>query len=73
MRPDILGVTLLVPLAAFAPDRLEDKLRNGDSIFQETASAQSRAIQLATHSRYSHVGIVYFKKGKPSCSKPCSR
>lgn len=56
---------LLAPLAAFAPDRPEDRLRDGDIIFQETASAQSKAIQLATHSRYSHVGIVYFRNGKP--------
>lgn len=65
MRLAILAVMVLMPLTAFAPDRLEDKLHNGDIIFQETQSAQSKAIQLATHSRYSHVGIVYFQKGKP--------
>lgn len=65
MRLLTLVATLLAPLAAFAPDRFEDRLRDGDIIFQETQSAQSKAIQLATHSRYSHVGIVYFQKGKP--------
>lgn len=65
MRLAVLAVMLLAPLAAFAPDRPEDRLRDGDIIFQETASAQSKAIQLATHSRYSHVGIVYFRNGKP--------
>lgn len=61
----VLALMLLAPLAAFAPDRPEDRLRDGDIIFQETASAQSKAIQLATHSRYSHVGIIYFRNGKP--------
>lgn len=65
MRFTVLAVMLLAPLAAFAPDRREDRLRDGDIIFQETASAQSKAIQLATHSRYSHVGIIHFRNGKP--------
>ncbi|MFZ5628726.1 MAG: YiiX family permuted papain-like enzyme [Spirochaetota bacterium] len=65
MRFAVLVLTLLAPLAAFAPDRPEDRLRDGDLIFQETASAQSKAIQLATHSRYSHVGIIYFRNGRP--------
>ena len=35
------------------------KLKEGDIIFQETRGRQSRAIKLATHSRYSHVGIIF--------------
>ena len=35
-----------------------DQLRPGDIIFHVSRSAQSRAIQLATKSPYSHVGIV---------------
>jgi len=34
-------------------------LQEGDIIFQESTSAQSKAIQLATHSRYSHCGIIF--------------
>jgi hypothetical protein len=34
-------------------------LRDGDIVFQTSLSAQSRAIQLATHSRYSHMGMVF--------------
>ena len=34
-------------------------LHNGDLIFQTSTSAQSKAIQLATKSKYSHCGIVY--------------
>jgi uncharacterized protein YycO len=34
-------------------------LKDGDIIFQTSQSAQSKAIQLATHSKYSHCGIIY--------------
>ncbi len=34
-------------------------LRDGDIIFQISTSSQSKAIQLATHSRYSHMGIIF--------------
>ncbi len=40
-------------------------LHNGDIVFQTSHSSQSQAIQLATHSKYSHVGIVFLKGGKP--------
>jgi len=35
------------------------ELRDGDLIFQTSLSAQSKAIQLATHSEYSHCGIIF--------------
>lgn len=41
-----------------------DKIKNGDLIFQTSLSRQSNAIQLATNSKYSHCGIVYSEKGK---------
>jgi hypothetical protein len=40
-------------------------LRDGDIIFHTSRSAQSAAIQRATHSPYSHVGIVFLRDGKP--------
>ena len=43
--------------------QIAPQLRDGDLIFHTSLSAQSRAIQLATHSPYSHCGIVY-KAGK---------
>ena len=33
--------------------------QNGDIIFQTSTSGQSKAIQIATGSKYSHVGIIY--------------
>jgi len=36
-----------------------NKLKNGDIIFQTSLSNQSKAIQLATHSKYSHCGLIF--------------
>ncbi|MBK6619906.1 MAG: YiiX family permuted papain-like enzyme [Saprospirales bacterium] len=40
-------------------EAISDQLQNGDLIFQTSLSDQSKAIQLATRSKYSHMGIVY--------------
>jgi len=40
----------------------QDEIQNGDLIFQTSLSEQSKAIQLATKSEYSHCGII-FKEG----------
>ena len=39
-----------------------DEIKNGDLIFQTSLSEQSKAIQLATKSKYSHCGLI-FKDG----------
>lgn len=39
-------------------------IHNGDLIFQTSLSAQSKAIQLATNSNYSHCGIIYNDNGQ---------
>jgi hypothetical protein len=41
------------------------QLLDGDIIFHTSRSAQSLAIQRATHSRYSHMGIIFHKSGEP--------
>ena len=41
-----------------------DKIKNGDLIFQTSLSGQSKAIQLATGSKYSHCGIIYLENGQ---------
>ena len=43
---------------------LEEKIQNGDIIFQTSKSGQSKAIQLATGSKYSHMGIIYENDGQ---------
>jgi hypothetical protein len=40
-------------------------LRDGDLIFQTSRSSQSIAIQRATGSPYSHMGMVFHREGKP--------
>jgi hypothetical protein len=50
----VAAVLLAVPSAASSLD-----LRDGDVIFQTSRSPQSRAVQRATHSRYSHMGLVF--------------
>lgn len=37
----------------------KNEINNGDIIFQTSLSGQSKAIQLATNSKYSHCGIIY--------------
>jgi hypothetical protein len=43
----------------------EPDLRDGDIVFQTSKSSQSIAVQRATRSRYSHMGIVVQRDGKP--------
>ncbi|MBX9853693.1 MAG: YiiX family permuted papain-like enzyme [Cytophagaceae bacterium] len=43
-----------------ASENKKDKeLKSGDIIFQSTSGGQGKVIQIATGSKYSHVGIVY--------------
>ncbi|MDF3030713.1 MAG: hypothetical protein K0R03_1271 [Moraxellaceae bacterium] len=39
--------------------------RDGDIIFHTSRSAQSIAVQKATGSRYSHMGLIFLRGGKP--------
>lgn len=43
----------------------ETKFENGDIIFQTSQSKQCEAVRLATHSIYSHCGIIFIENGKP--------
>lgn len=42
------------------------EFEDGDIIFQTSKSAQSKAVQLATGSKWSHCGILFHYAGKPS-------
>lgn len=56
----ILSLAACSPIGGYQP-------RDGDVIFQTSRSSQSQAIQLATKSPYSHMGIVYVgQDGEPS-------
>lgn len=56
-------VCALTACIFFSPKTLPvvamDQLRDGDIIFHTSNSRQSKAIQLATHSKYSHMGILF--------------
>ena len=63
MRALILAalLTLCAACARAAPP----PVRDGDLIFHASRSAQSLAIQRATGSRYSHMGVVLHRDGRP--------
>jgi hypothetical protein len=56
---------LLIFAACSYGAKWQDYVRDGDLIFQISRSAQSIAIQRATNSPYSHMGVILFKSGKP--------
>ncbi len=58
-------VALLVLPAVAVAGELRVQLRDGDLVFQQSPSSQSKAISLATGSRYTHMGIVFFEEGAP--------
>ncbi len=55
----VLGLLYLL----ICSDSFAQQLQDGDIIFQTSRSDQSIAIQKATHSQYSHMGIVFFRNG----------
>lgn len=63
LRFPAYAVLMLLCLTACAHDA-DQSPRDGDIIFQVSGSSQSRAIQLATYSPYSHVGIIFMRQGK---------
>ena len=60
-----LAGLLLTLIAAVACTAGDYRPQNGDIVFHESRSSQSEAIQRATGSRYSHMGIVYLQEGEP--------
>lgn len=42
----------------------QPKLKTGDILFITNPGGQGKAIQLATHSKYTHVGVVFVENGK---------
>ena len=59
-----ITLCLLLLVLGLSP-ALAFELKDGDLIFQTSHSPQSRAIQLATKSPYSHMGIVIHRNGNP--------
>jgi hypothetical protein len=67
----ISGFIILACLLFYGWIRIERKIetnnfkyQNGDIVFQTTNSDQCKAVQLATHSPYSHCGIIFKHQNK---------
>ena len=54
-------ITFLVSIFSFA--QVESQLKTGDIIFITNQGGQGKAIQLATKSKYTHVGVVFVENG----------
>ncbi len=64
MRQVLVSLILAI---AFVFDAMAQGYRpqTGDILFQTSQSDESRAIQIATRSPYSHVGVVFIRDDKP--------
>jgi len=45
--------------------QVDKKFQDGDIFFQPSFSQQSKAVEIATNSPYSHCGILFYENGKP--------
>jgi len=72
--PRIRAITcsLFLYLGISGCDALPD-VNEGDIIFHTSRSTQSLAVQQATNSRYSHMGIILFREGKPTVFEASAR
>ena len=60
----ISGILISLPFGAGCQSSQKEILRDGDIIFHTSLSGQSKAIQVATKSKYSHCGIIYKSNGE---------
>jgi len=63
-RVKIIGAVCLLAAVLAACSSAIDA-RDGDIIFQRSQSKQAQAIAAATHSDYTHTGIIFIEEGKP--------
>ena len=61
----MLKILFVLFILVFNSSSALAELRSGDIIFHTSKSSQSRAVQLAMNSPYSHMGLILYKKGKP--------
>lgn len=65
LRSVVVGCVLALLGTACGRDDRTAAVRDGDLIFQTSRSPQSVAIQRATGSAYSHMGLIFVRDGKP--------
>jgi hypothetical protein len=56
---------ILLAFLTFSSTALAYEPQAGDIVFHTSTSSQSKAVQAATRSPYSHMGVVLFQGGKP--------
>ncbi len=65
-RAFVFVISLIFSFKVSATSRnVQPKFQDGDIVLQTSQSSQSQAIQLATHSKWSHVGIIFYKGTTP--------
>jgi len=62
---NVARLLLVCAFLAVSASAAQPGWRDGDVIFHTSRSSQSLAIQRATHSPYSHVGIIFVRDGQP--------
>jgi uncharacterized protein YycO len=60
----VLIAFFVLSSSIFYKNKTNTPHKNGDIIFIVNPSGQGKAIQLATKSKYTHVGIIFFEDGK---------
>ncbi len=66
MKRIFLNLLFFVTLSAYSMGSgTAPAFKDGDIIFQTSTSSQSNAIQLATNSKWSHMGVIFYQNGKP--------
>jgi Permuted papain-like amidase enzyme, YaeF/YiiX, C92 family len=65
LKPVWLACILAILATACSTKDSLPAVRDGDLIFQTSRSSQSLAIQRATGSPYSHMGLIFNRNGKP--------
>ena len=64
-RQIIFILTLLTILSCNSSVSKSNKFKDGDIVFHISQSSQSNAIKHATHSKYTHIGIIFNKDNVP--------
>ena len=61
----ILSIVIIFMVSTLSAEDLTPELREGDILFQDFYTPQSAAIKLATGSKYTHCGILFFDDTTP--------
>jgi hypothetical protein len=59
-----LALVISICLAFTSIRKSKTDFKNGDLIFIINPSGQGKAIQLATHSKYTHIGVIFIENGE---------